>query len=260
MSKIDVFNEKMKSQINMSWAQEEKVLDLLNVEDGKSVLEIGCGPGFVTEKLLNKYPNSTFTATDYSQQTINHANEYLMVDTNNRLSLIQDDILNSNLPEGKYDLAIARYVFQHLNDPSLAIHNITKLLKSGGQLIIIDVDDDMWGMLEPSIQEVKNLLKKFGNDQKAGGGNRLIGRDLWKLMDDGGYIDVNYLALPITSHQIGLQAFTKLLDTNQIRMLYSYGMLSKDEAIKIIDSFKDFFSSDDSYAMSLLFISSGFKE
>lgn len=259
MSTIEFFKEKMRSQINMSWEQEEKIFDLLGVKDGISILEIGCGPGFVTEKMLIKYPNSFITSTDLSQQSISHAAEYLRVHKNRRVTLVQDDILNTELPEGKYDLAVARYVFQHLNDPSLAIRNIKKLLKPGGQLIIIDVDDGMWGIMEPAISVVTELLTKCGDGQKAGGGNRLIGRDLWKLMNDAGYKNINYLALPVTSHQIGLESFKSLVDINQIKLMYSYGMLSKEEAQKIIESFRSFFSFENSYALSLLFFSSGFK-
>ena len=43
---------RLEAQVRVSWPQEERLLRAIGLRDGLEVLEVGCGPGFFTERLL----------------------------------------------------------------------------------------------------------------------------------------------------------------------------------------------------------------
>src|SRR5690625_634733 len=89
--------DRMKVQVNLSWEQEEEKLSYYGLKDGMQVLEVGSGPGIITEKLLTKYKKSHITAIEINEDFIKHTESQLKNKAdNNRLSIIQVDNTESN--------------------------------------------------------------------------------------------------------------------------------------------------------------------
>lgn len=102
-------------------------------------LEIGCGITPITEK------TPTTTHTDKSLKTIQYLGQF----TKNNQVL---DIEKETLPK-KYDQIICSEVLEHLEDDKIALQNMRKMLKKGGEMIITvpihknkwDTDDEIVG-------------------------------------------------------------------------------------------------------------------
>src|SRR5690242_9541738 len=56
--------ERLRAQVALSWPRELEVLSRLGLADGARILDLGCGPGFITEELLKVFPASTVVAVD----------------------------------------------------------------------------------------------------------------------------------------------------------------------------------------------------
>lgn len=95
-----------------------------------NILDIGCGTGYLTEKLLGQFPKANITAVDiapgmidYAQQKFNHKNiKFLCTD-------IEDGEIN-----GKFDLIISNATFQWLNQLEKTIVKLCALLNKNGML------------------------------------------------------------------------------------------------------------------------------
>ena len=108
----------------------------------KSMLDIGCGGGNFTLKMLQKIPDMDCTLIDLSQPMLNRAHERIAAVTNGNITAIQANILEAELPAAQYDIVFAGSVLHHLRtdeDWETVFSNIFKSLKPGGSFWISDL-------------------------------------------------------------------------------------------------------------------------
>ncbi len=100
-----------------------------NISDMKSILEIGCGTGQLTEMLLEMFPQSHITAIDLSPNMIESVDKRFK----GKVNFICGDIEEIDLSE-KYDLIISNATFQWFNDLSFTTEKLLHALKPSGTL------------------------------------------------------------------------------------------------------------------------------
>jgi ubiquinone/menaquinone biosynthesis C-methylase UbiE len=74
---LDADRARLLTQVRWSWPKEARTLGWFGLRDGMRVLELGSGPGFVTEQLLQLLPNSTIIALDNNRTFLDWSREYL---------------------------------------------------------------------------------------------------------------------------------------------------------------------------------------
>ncbi len=74
--------DRLKAQVEMSWEKEFRNLKWLGLSNGMKILEVGCGPGFVTEKLAEGLPQSNISALDIDKNLLATAEQRLNKVTN----------------------------------------------------------------------------------------------------------------------------------------------------------------------------------
>lgn len=84
-----------------------------------AILEIGCGTGYLTQLLCEKFPKAAITAVDLSSGMIELAKEKVRED---RISFICGDIEELSI-ERHYDLIISNATFQWFNSLHTTIKN-----------------------------------------------------------------------------------------------------------------------------------------
>jgi len=101
----------------------------LRAMGGRRILEIGCGHGFMLARLERQF--ETY-GVDISSYAIEQANRFAP----NSTCQVAD--IEAGLPPqfepGSFDLVVAKYVFEHLEDPLQAMQTAASMLKPGGQL------------------------------------------------------------------------------------------------------------------------------
>ena len=107
-----------------------------------SILDVGCGAGNYSLKMLSKMPNLTCTLVDLSSKMLEKAVERVSVETSGKVSAFQGDIRDVLLPEASFDIILAGAVLHHLRadeDWERTIAKLFSLLKPGGCLMISDL-------------------------------------------------------------------------------------------------------------------------
>ncbi|MET1057813.1 MAG: class I SAM-dependent methyltransferase [Pedobacter sp.] len=107
-----------------------------------TMLDIGCGAGNYTLKMLEKIPGLDCTLIDLSMPMLQRAHERVSAVTTGNVEILQADILVADLPENHYDIVLAAAVLHHLradSDWESVFNKIYRSLKPGGSFWISDL-------------------------------------------------------------------------------------------------------------------------
>ncbi len=105
---------------------------IASMEKTDSSLEIGPGSGIYLPVLLSYF--NQVMASDIEQSYLDFITSLAVEHSN--LTLVTDDITNSQLPPETFDLILCTEVIEHIADSQAALNEMWKLLKPGGFLII----------------------------------------------------------------------------------------------------------------------------
>lgn len=243
--------QRLAAQARLGWEKEARTLSWFGLNDGMSLLELGSGPGFITEQLLTLLPNSPITCLEIDSAFVKQAEQYLQSKANNRVHLVEGSVMDMRLADSSFDLAYARFLFQHLPDPLGAAKEILRVLKPGGKLVVYDIDDEIFGLVEPPIVEFPSVLEKFGQAQAAQGGNRRVGRSLWRILKAAGFYNLDLEVVAFHSDAIGIEPFLPQIDPDRLLLLAKIGLMTEQELKKIHDSHTKFLTSPRPYILLL---------
>lgn len=112
------------------------------VPKGKQLLDVGCGAGNYTLKMLSKLPQLECTLVDLSRPMLDRAEERIQETYDKKALAIQGDIREVDLPENHYCIILAGAVLHHLRDDTdweATFTKLYRLLKPGGVLMISDL-------------------------------------------------------------------------------------------------------------------------
>ncbi|MET4081700.1 tRNA (cmo5U34)-methyltransferase [Pedobacter sp. UYP30] len=110
--------------------------------NAKNLLDIGCGAGNYSLKMLGKIPDLNCTLNDLSLAMLTRAEQRVSANTSGKITLIQDDMRALDLPDNHYDIIFAAATFHHLRtdaDWELVFNKVYKSLKPGGSIWISDL-------------------------------------------------------------------------------------------------------------------------
>ncbi len=110
--------------------------------NAENILDIGCGAGNYSLKMLSKMPNLNCTLVDLSKPMLDKAQERVSAKTNNSVTTLQGDIRDIELKENNFDIILAGAVLHHLRndkDWETTFRKLYDLLKPGGCLMISDL-------------------------------------------------------------------------------------------------------------------------
>ena len=122
----------------------------------RHVLDVGCGAGNYSLKLLQHLPNLDVTLIDLSQPMLERAAERVGRATSGHITTIQGDIRELRLADGEFDVILAAAVLHHLRvdaewrDVFAAFY---RALRPGGSLWVFD-------LVESSIPAVQGLMRE----------------------------------------------------------------------------------------------------
>jgi tRNA (cmo5U34)-methyltransferase len=108
----------------------------------RDVLDVGCGAGNYTLKLLSRIPNFNATLIDLSRPMLDRAVQRVSAATRGRVTAMQDDIRALNLGAERFDVIVAAAVLHHLRSDEeweAVFANFYRALRPGGSIWISDL-------------------------------------------------------------------------------------------------------------------------
>ncbi len=130
------------AQATAIWPQEQTLFTRYAIPAGARVLDAGCGPGEISSRLAELYPDATVLGVDVLEAPLalaraRHARLHP------RLRFEQRSVFDLGLPSGAFDLTVCRHVLQSIPHPERAVAELVRVTRPGGQLHLIAEDYGM---------------------------------------------------------------------------------------------------------------------
>jgi tRNA (cmo5U34)-methyltransferase len=146
------------------------VLDLLTkaaaavTPHAKSLLDVGCGAGNYSLKMLQVLPGLDVTLNDLSRPMLDRAVQRVSPATKGRVEAIQGDVREISLGESAFDLILTGAALHHLRGEEewrSVFANFYRALRPGGSVWIAD-------HVEQEIPAIQQLLQERWGEYLAG--------------------------------------------------------------------------------------------
>jgi 2-amino-4-hydroxy-6-hydroxymethyldihydropteridine diphosphokinase len=156
---------------------------------GERLLEVGSGTGVLC-RMIAPYllPGGSITGMDISPEFARHARKYaaeaglaeaITIDTGNAESLPYAD--------GAFDGSFASRLLLHAADPDLIVHQLARVVRPGGRVVLMDWDFDTVTVDHPD-RALTRLLLHWRTDNH--GGDNWSGRQLYRRAVQEGLINL----------------------------------------------------------------------
>jgi SAM-dependent methyltransferase len=156
---------------------------------GSVVLEAGCGVGAQTVTLARRSPGTRFVSVDTSAASLVEASARVEQARLSNVELRQADIFALPFEIDSFDHVFLCFVLEHLTDPVGALRALMQVLRPGGTITVIEGDHGS-AYFHPDSAAARAAIQCQVELQRAGGGNSLIGRELYPLLRRAGWQSV----------------------------------------------------------------------
>ncbi len=114
-----------------------KLMGNIEIDSPLNILEIGCGTGYLTALIAEKYPQSNIVALDLAPGMIEVAKERLssLPSTTVKPIAFKCADAEAEFPQGPFDLIISNATFQWFNNPEQMALNVLDNLTPKGQCL-----------------------------------------------------------------------------------------------------------------------------
>ena len=173
---------------------------------GARALDVGCGAlGWL--RILSEWvgPSGRVVGTDIDESLLEAARSFLEAEGISNVELVVDDVFDSRLERGSFDLVHARYLIAPLGRGSEQVASHRRLLRPGGAVVLEEWDLGSWHFnpRAPAAERLIGLLSEIF----AGLGGE-AGRGLPELLREVGIeepeIDAHVIALEPGHPYLGL--------------------------------------------------------
>ena len=91
-----------------------------------TILDVGCGPGFITIDLARLVPQSHVTGIEYAPDPLEQARSLASAQKITNVSFQTGDIRSLEFPDDTFDIVHAHQVLQHVADPVRAFREMRR--------------------------------------------------------------------------------------------------------------------------------------
>ncbi len=174
-------------------AQMQKILNqyqlnVMNLSSVNSILDVGSGLGQMTRLMANHLRGNTkVVGVEKSEVQLGEARRLATEDGENNLVEFRhgeatqlplaDDEWNS------FDFVHARFLLEHVPNPSAVVGQMVRALKPGGRIFLMDDDHDLLRVW-PECPELKTVWQRYWESYRDLGHDPIIGRKMAQLLVD----------------------------------------------------------------------------
>jgi ubiquinone/menaquinone biosynthesis C-methylase UbiE len=116
---------------------QRKLLDSVELNDNTTVLDVGCGTGYLLLQLSSRIKKGKIVGVDISPEMLKEAQK--KVKDGKNIKLYQSDVEELPFPDKTFDYVLSAEAFHHFPDPEKTLGEMRRVLKDNGTIGIADV-------------------------------------------------------------------------------------------------------------------------
>jgi ubiquinone/menaquinone biosynthesis C-methylase UbiE len=174
-------------------------VEFLSVPSTAQVLEVGSGLGLLAADVASVAENVHVVGVEQALAQIAAAARHP------RVRYIQGDAHHLEFADGTFDLVYARYLLEHVSDPTAVLSEMRRVTRQGGRVAACENDISLL-RLDPPCAVFDGVWQAFQLYQRRLGGDSQIGRRLYRLFRDAGFSKIELSVQPEV-HWYGSPAF-----------------------------------------------------
>jgi ubiquinone/menaquinone biosynthesis C-methylase UbiE len=115
------------------------VLDAVSLEGSEKVLDVPCGTGELESRLLARWPGLRITGVDISPAMLRKS---VAKNRRHAVAWIEADVADLPVADDSFDWVICANSFHYFRRPVESLVELRRVLRPGGQLVLVDWCDD----------------------------------------------------------------------------------------------------------------------
>ena len=127
------------AQAQAIWPQERALFEAYDLPADAAILDVGCGTGEISSRLLEVFPDAAVTGVDVLDVHIAYAAERF-AKLAPRLSFQTGDAYALDAADASFDLVVCRHMLQSVPYPERIVAEALRVLKAGGRLHLLAED------------------------------------------------------------------------------------------------------------------------
>ena len=186
------------------------ILRKVGLQAHHKVLELGCGPGFVSKIIAEVACDGAMVCVDVDQQLLDILPKEVTKPPKGGLKVYRCSADAVPVEDGWADFTYARFLLQHVPDPLAIVREAYRATAPGGRFCAVDSDDGLI-LHFPEDARIGQFLRDAEAAQAEHGGDRFVGRKQMSLMQQAGFSKVNATIVSLTSTEIPFHALAGIL-------------------------------------------------
>lgn len=153
------------------------------------ILDVGCGTGEISERLLELFPDSRLLGIDLEVKHLERARSR-SARFGSRAQFVKGDALRLPLADDGFELVVCRHLVQAVPDAARVVRELARVARPGGRVHVLAED---YGMM--FAQPVPPGAERFWHDVVPRYGAAIgcdvhVGRKMFTLMHDAGLTEI----------------------------------------------------------------------
>ena len=212
-------------------AVKRRTYELMAVEVGHRVLDVGCGPGSDTLSLADLVGDSgEVYGVDFDPEMVDEAaKRATAADLRERVLHRQADAVALPFDDDFFDACRSERLFQHLSDPQRGLAEMIRVTRPGGRIVVLDGD---YGSLSigSAIPEVE---RRVVEQYRFMMNSPFAARSLYRWFKTADLDLVSFQVVPFSFDDLGVFSQTVLLD-RVLREAQETGRITNDESSRFL--------------------------
>jgi ubiquinone/menaquinone biosynthesis C-methylase UbiE len=208
-------------------AAKQRSHELMEIQAGHRVLDLGCGPGSDTIALADLVGDTgQVHGVDFDPEMVEEANaRAAAAGLDDRVLHRQADAAALPFDDDVFDSCRSERVFQHLPDPAAALAEMIRVTRPGGRIVVLDTD---YGSVSIA-SEVPEVERRVAEHYQSMINSPFAARSLYRSFKTAGLDDVTVEALSLTIDDLDVFSRTFLLD-RVVREAEDAGRITHDQS------------------------------
>jgi ubiquinone/menaquinone biosynthesis C-methylase UbiE len=213
----------------------QRLWSLADFGPGRTLLDLGCGPGFTTLELARLVGQSGHIhAVDSASQFTDYLRSQLKSGETGNVSVHDCDVHDLPLKDATVDGAFARWLLCFVNDPQRVCDEVARVLRPGGVFVAWDYFNYRAVGVFPENPAIRRLFDAYYRSALDHGGSYDIAQNLPGMLIHSGFEvqhmePINRAARPGSNTWAWVSEFNK----GYVPKLVETGLLTPEEAAEL---------------------------